>query len=756
MPSRFRVPARLIVGLQAACMAALALMALLVYEHEMSNRLASAGAIACVLVMASVATVAMLASARQREGRHRRVWQLFALGCLGWALGGAVVLPFLETGGSPNHLPWWVQAAFALEYPPWIAALWLLSGRVVAESRRRLWEVLGLEVVSFVVAVIVVVGAVYYGPSGSSQQAANLVPIALDLMLVAAAYNAVRRASFHWRSAYPWMALAFVTLALADTGNVMVMVRHDSTIAAFAGPMALFCATFALLGLAADRPLELSGMVLNGDRLTATLATAMLSLTGPASFLAPRGIIPLVWLMALAMGWRVHAILRRQDRGEKDPITGLPDARAIDRHLGSVLATATVREPVGVIAVDLTGFSGWNAANGFTAGDAVLAEVGEACSHSLIGPGVWGRIGPDRFCWIGRVTDMEQGRLWAETALMAAEVNTAGIPARAALVMCPSDAATAANAHAALDEALTAAAQGAHRTVAFDRGLLDGAHLEGTYSASFRTRRERVAEVIGDPGAVYPVFQPIVRLSSLAVVGHEGLSRVERQPYRSPDQWINEAHQVGLGLELESECIKRVAARTHTRPGGTYLSVNASPQLLLSGLLDPSLPEGDLSWLVIEITEHERVRDYGALASRLAEARTRGARVAVDDVGAGHSTLRHVMRLSPDYAKLDRSMVEGVDRDPAKQALIRSMVAFSREMACTLVAEGIETLPELEMLRDLGVRFGQGYLFRRPATDMTATLMSIAPGVRPRVSEDEEALLQSLPSPLRVHNISPA
>lgn len=86
-------------------------------------------------------------------------------------------------------------------------------------------------------------------------------------------------------------------------------------------------------------------------------------------------------------------------------------------------------------------------------------------------------------------------------------------------------------------------------------------------------------------------------------------------------------------------------------------------------------------------------------------------------------------------------MVEGIDQDSAKQALMRSMVAFSREMACSLVAEGIETLAELEVLRDLQVRFGQGYLFRRPATDMTPALVSSSTGLRPRRIPDEATAL---------------
>lgn len=105
----------------------------------------------------------------------------------------------------------------------------------------------------------------------------------------------------------------------------------------------------------------------------------------------------------------------------------------------------------------------------------------------------------------------------------------------------------------------------------------------------------------------------------------------------------------------------------------------------------------------------------------------------MDDLGAGHSTLRHVMQMSPDFAKLDRSLVEGIDRDGAKQALVRSMVAFSNEVECSLVAEGVETPAEMQTLRGLGMDLGQGYLLQRPE-----------PAIAPRLSEDRRRVIAAI------------
>ncbi|MCB0872459.1 MAG: GGDEF domain-containing protein [Thermoleophilia bacterium] len=692
-------------------------------------------------VLATYAAIRLLKTSRRAfKGRERTAWRLLGVGALIWALGGLLYALFILTGGHPNETSWWSQVAFLSAYPPWLVALWNLN-RHQGDMRRRTWEMLAVEISCFAILGILVVGALWYPGVDIAALLALLVPTSLDLLLLAGLYGCLRRAAMTQDSAYPWIFGAFVLLAASDLGMSTLALEQLLSPISAAGPTLGYALSFMLFSAAASRELAARDIVLAGERTTAATAALALIAAAPAASVAPSGFGPVVWVLAGAVAWRIHQQVRHVDRSDEDPITGLNDARALERHLGGMLVGATDRQPIGVIAVDVCGFAAWNAREGFAAGDRVLLEMAEQCLKADIGPGVWGRIGADRFCWVGRITSLDEARTWGEVILTATTDSHTDLETRVGVVACPWDAETAANALAAIDEALSAASDAGSRIVAFDRGRLDGRSVEATYSASFRSRRSRIEDVIADERAIYPVFQPIVRMSSLAIVGHEGLTRVEREPYRSPDQWIAEAHQVGFGLELETSCIQRITAHAEERPRGTYLSVNASPQLLLSGLLDDAFPEGDLSWLVVEITEHDQVRDYLKLAERLADTRSRGARIAVDDVGSGHSSLRHVMRLSPDFIKLDRSMVEGIDQDSAKQALMRSMVAFSREMACSLVAEGIETLAELEVLRDLQVRFGQGYLFRRPATDMTPALVSSSTGLRPRHVPDEATAL---------------
>jgi EAL domain-containing protein (putative c-di-GMP-specific phosphodiesterase class I) len=199
------------------------------------------------------------------------------------------------------------------------------------------------------------------------------------------------------------------------------------------------------------------------------------------------------------------------------------------------------------------------------------------------------------------------------------------------------------------------------------------------------------------------------------VVGSEALARFADEPDRPPNERFREAAEVGLGVELELTAIRMALAEVGNAPEGTYISVNASHRVAKhEGLLD-LLDEAPVERLVVEITEHEPVEDYDALTSALRLLRRRGVRIAIDDAGAGFSSLRHTLRLAPDIVKLDISITRDVDSDRGRRALASALISFADEMGMTIVAEGVETPAERATLRELGVRFGQGFLFARPA-----------------------------------------
>ena len=119
---------------------------------------------------------------------------------------------------------------------------------------------------------------------------------------------------------------------------------------------------------------------------------------------------------------------------------------------------------------------------------------------------------------------------------------------------------------------------------------------------------------------------------------------------------------------------------------------------------------------MLELTEHERIVDYEALRPWLDDLRSDGVRIAVDDAGAGYAGLQQIVGLQPDIVKLDLALTRGIDKDPVRRALARCLVSFAEEIGAVVLAEGIETHSELEVLRALGIPLGQGYYLGRPET----------------------------------------
>ncbi len=237
---------------------------------------------------------------------------------------------------------------------------------------------------------------------------------------------------------------------------------------------------------------------------------------------------------------------------------------------------------------------------------------------------------------------------------------------------------------------------------------ITGTGLSRPHLDKLRAAVERLCE----PGVITAVVQPIVRPADMVVVGYEALARMPLEPYHPPDWWLDVAAELGLRHQLERACLCAAAA-LGPPPDGRVLFVNASPSTIADPMvlaLRDQLPDR----LVIELTEQEAVEDYGDLNRRLAGWMGSGVRLAVDDAGAGYSSLRHVVELSPDYLKLDRALVSNIDEDPNRRALMRAVVAFAREVGTSVIAEGVETRSELEVLRDAEVHLVQGYLLARP------------------------------------------
>jgi EAL domain-containing protein (putative c-di-GMP-specific phosphodiesterase class I)/AmiR/NasT family two-component response regulator len=225
---------------------------------------------------------------------------------------------------------------------------------------------------------------------------------------------------------------------------------------------------------------------------------------------------------------------------------------------------------------------------------------------------------------------------------------------------------------------------------------------------------ERIRGVLRTGNGLSMVFQPIIDLTSERVVGEEALARFSQEPSRSPDVWFAEAAMVGRGLELEMAAVACALSYIDILPEGVFMSINGSPETVVSSRFIQALGEADTDRIVLEVTEHAAIADYPRLRTAVKRLRGVGMRLAIDDAGAGFASLRHILQLSPDFIKLDISLTRDIHVDPPQRALAAALVTFAREIGATITAEGVEVLEEVETMKDLGVELGQGFFLGRP------------------------------------------
>lgn len=238
-------------------------------------------------------------------------------------------------------------------------------------------------------------------------------------------------------------------------------------------------------------------------------------------------------------------------------------------------------------------------------------------------------------------------------------------------------------------------------------------HAEQRAVAERARERARIEDVVAKR-RFDTVHQPVFELARRTPVGVEALTRFTAIPTRAPDVWFAEAERVQLRTSLELAAASQALDDLALLPAGMVMSLNVSPTTVVSGRLAEVLTGAPLERIVIELTEHAPVDDYRALTAALAPWRERGARLAVDDAGGGYASFAHILRLHPEYIKLDISLSHDINLDRPRQALARALVGYANEVGVGVIAEGIETEAELDTIIELGTPYGQGFHLGRP------------------------------------------
>ena len=216
---------------------------------------------------------------------------------------------------------------------------------------------------------------------------------------------------------------------------------------------------------------------------------------------------------------------------------------------------------------------------------------------------------------------------------------------------------------------------------------------------------------------MWMAFQPIVGWGGQRIFGYEALLRSDEPLMKNPADILDAAERLGRLHELGRAVRARVAAAAEaTKSGGAKLFVNLhSADLNDEELYSPDAPLSKIaSRVVLEVTERASLHGVKNVPACVVRLKALGFQIAIDDLGAGYAGLTSFTQLEPEVAKLDMSIVRGVDSDPRRQSIIRSMRTLCQDLGVLVVAEGVETPAERDMLAELGCDLLQGYLFARP------------------------------------------
>jgi diguanylate cyclase (GGDEF)-like protein len=463
-----------------------------------------------------------------------------------------------------------------------------------------------------------------------------------------------------------------------------------------------------------------------------------------ASLLQPTAIIiALAAVLGLLTVWLAHRVLEPAERLEAalrtlegaydqarseallDGLTGLGNHRSFQEEIERQWSGAVRHgRPLSLVLLDLDEFKKINDSSGHAAGDLLLRHMGSQIRSSLRKSDRGFRIGGDEFAIILPETDGDGAYVVMRRLLatcLEGEVRRGGSNAlsfSAGIGAVPGSSHDRESLYSQADAALYwGKRHGRTCVILYDRDRHESATTEHN-PAELSALVARVAAA----GAVRAVFQPIYDLVTGAPHGYEGLVRpLPNSGFNDPGTMFAAAEATGRTAELDIACLEAVmgAASRLRLPGS--LTVNLSPRTLetdefsIQGLLRIIVRHGlDPRRIVLELTEREAVEDIARLRRAVEDCRVAGIRLAADDVGSGNAGLRLLSQLRFDIVKIDLSLVQGGARRDQSLEVIRTLRDLADRWGALVVAEGIETPAQLEVVRSLGIGAGQGYLLCRP------------------------------------------
>lgn len=405
----------------------------------------------------------------------------------------------------------------------------------------------------------------------------------------------------------------------------------------------------------------------------------------------------------------------------RDPLTGLGNHRAFQEELDRQLDWfRRYKVPVALLLFDIDDFRPVNDAWGHSAGDELLREMGRLVGQLTRYADRSFRIGGDKFALLMPHTDAEAALQVGQRLLeRATQRRPVGLPMpfSGGISVCPALATTRSQLYAQADAALVWCKRHGRSTIdVFDPVRDQQAHQEATGELSAAVAR------VAAQGLLSAVYQPIVDLASGVVIGFEGLIRPNPESsFADPTSLFAAAENAGRSVELDLACIETIIRESSGMGAQQLLSINVSPRFLeaphfnTEWLLEVLTRYGiESTRLIVELTERQNVEDVPRLQRSLTALQRVGIRIAADDVGAGNAGLRLLSQFRFDIVKLDLTLVQESTQRDSSRAILRSLRELASRWGAYMIAEGLETVGQLQAVREIGVAAGQGYLLSRP------------------------------------------
>ncbi|MGQ7297445.1 putative bifunctional diguanylate cyclase/phosphodiesterase [Quadrisphaera sp. KR29] len=695
------------------------------------------GAAACALVAAACALTALL-GADDRDPRATRATRAAGLAMALWAAGQAWIALLLLRHPGLEQQPTPGDALQTLAAPAAVAAVLALPRPAGYAGRRRQLALDGAVVAATGAALLWRVAFLPLDPSGASALTAGAVVLAdlfvLALCLQLAVAGLDRGAAL--------VAVGVALFATADLANTHELVRPGGTwpwlaSAAACAAWPLVAAGFAAAGsrrFGAPRLEAVSPDVRTGAVTTVLVVVQVAGalVTSAASEQPVDAVTGALFAVVVASLVTRELVHRRQrsrlvddlrEQALHDPLTGLPNRHALSQRLLALAGDETGQRAATAVVLDVDGFREVNARLGHAGGDDLLRALARRLPAAL--PPGWSahHLGGDAFAAAGPggpAAGAAVAAAWLEAVAEPVDLPLAGAVAVTACAGVSCAGASLADPLVAVAEATgalrEAQASGRGRVQLHD----DAARERG---ARRQRVRERLALAVAG-GGVGSALQPVVDVATGATTGFEVLARWRDEELGEvrPDEFIAVAEESGLVCAVGASVLRAGLSALRDAGGverGLRLAVNASPLELrapgyvdgvLSALLDAGVPA---RLLTVEVTEGVFMTADDPAVGVLAELGGAGVRVAVDDFGTGYSSLSYLERLPVHVVKIDRSLVSGLGR-PRPRAVLEAVVALCRALDLEVVAEGVETAEQADVVRGLGVQRGQGWYWSRP------------------------------------------